>query len=233
MSVTNWYKVIPKEYKQAQVKYDSYDKVQIELPMRMLLVGASGSGKTTTAVDMIKNINAWPKIYLFAKNTNQPLYNWLRDVCEITSRKIGTEVLYASEDTDEIPSIEEIEGDEPSLYIFDDLICESKKVLKRIENLYVQGRNKQVSCMFLTQSYFATNKMIRQNSDYIVVKKINSTLDLKRMMKEYQLDDFKPERLIRFHDLIVKQGTENFLLVDLQTSNATLRYRFNYGNDKL
>ncbi len=104
----NYYQLIPSKFKSStkNVSYPNYNKIKIDLPMRMLIIGTSGSGKSNALIDMIMNINAWPKIYLFAKNLKQPLYDWLIAMCDAASEKIGEQILFVSENTDEIPIIE-------------------------------------------------------------------------------------------------------------------------------
>ncbi len=114
------------------------------------------------------------------------------------------------------------------MYIFDDLICESKAVLRRIGNLYVQGRNKQVSLIFLSQSYFDIDKLIRKNANYIIIKKVLSTNDFGRMMREYGLKDIDEQELISIYKQIISQGMQNWLMLDLQTSDTDYKYRFNF-----
>src|SRR6185312_5116722 len=45
-SVKNFYESLPKEYKEESEPYDTQDQIKIALPFRLLIVGASGSGKT-------------------------------------------------------------------------------------------------------------------------------------------------------------------------------------------
>ena len=227
MSVHNWYSLIPKKYLDKDPVYPGFKKVRIKTPFRMILVGASGSGKTNTLVDLIVATDgAFEEIHLFAKNTDQPIYRWLRDTLKDTD--------LITHEIDEIPAIDEIPL-KPALYIFDDLICEGKEVFRRISDLYVQGRHKKVSCMFLTQKFFGgvKTKIIRENTNYIVLKKIPSIKDLECLVSEYSLGEYSSEQLSQLHAAIVSKGFENFLLLDLETNDPKLRYRFNFGVEPL
>ena len=46
-------------------------------PFRMLIIGPSGSGKTNTLLHLINNLHSIDKIYLYAKDTNEPKYEYL------------------------------------------------------------------------------------------------------------------------------------------------------------
>ena len=46
-------------------------------PVRMLIIGPSGSGKTNTLLHLINNLHLIDKIYLYAKDINEPKYEYL------------------------------------------------------------------------------------------------------------------------------------------------------------
>ena len=46
-------------------------------PFRMLIIGPSGSGKTNTLLHLINNLHPIDKIYLYAKDINEPKYKYL------------------------------------------------------------------------------------------------------------------------------------------------------------
>jgi hypothetical protein len=87
-----------------------------------------------------------------------------------------------------------------------------------------------VTSLFLSQSYFQTPKLIRTSCDYIIIKKVNSVMDLNRMMNEYQLGEISPEQLIKFYVDIRKKGNvDSFLLIDLNSNDPNMKYRHNFG----
>ena len=47
------------------------------LPFRMLIIGLSGSGKTSTLLHLINNFHPIDKIYLYAKDTDEKKYPYL------------------------------------------------------------------------------------------------------------------------------------------------------------
>ena len=46
-------------------------------PHRILIIGGSGSGKTNALLNLIKEQDGIDKIYLYAKNLNEPKYEFL------------------------------------------------------------------------------------------------------------------------------------------------------------
>ena len=49
----------------------------IDWPFRMLIIGASGSGKTNTLLHLIDKFNPIDKIYLYSKDTDEEKYQYL------------------------------------------------------------------------------------------------------------------------------------------------------------
>ena len=48
-------------------------------PYRILIIGGSGSGKTSALLSLINNQSDIDKIYLYAKNSYEPKYQYLFD----------------------------------------------------------------------------------------------------------------------------------------------------------
>ena len=51
-------------------------------PYRILIIGGSGSGKTSTLLNLIKKQNDIDKIYLYAKDLSEPKYEFSIKKCE-------------------------------------------------------------------------------------------------------------------------------------------------------
>jgi hypothetical protein len=95
MSVVNLYKSMPNAKRQS---YKMQKTLNIELPFRAIIIGKSGSMKTNLLFNIVSQINAWNKIYIFAKNLQQPLYETLIPKIE----KLGGEVIASSDLADTI-----------------------------------------------------------------------------------------------------------------------------------
>ena len=52
------------------------------LPIQNLIIGGSGSGKTNTLLNLIKEQDDIDKIYLYAKDLSEPKYEFLIKKCE-------------------------------------------------------------------------------------------------------------------------------------------------------
>ena len=51
-------------------------------PYRILIIGGSGSGKTNTLLNLINEQNDIDKVYLYARDLNEPKYKILIKKCE-------------------------------------------------------------------------------------------------------------------------------------------------------
>jgi len=143
------------------------------------------------------------------------------------AKKIGEQVLFASESLEDMPQLDQIDPSHNNFFIWDDMLLEKSQ--KTIEELYIRGRQLNCSLCYISQSYFSCSKLIRKQCDYIFIKKINTQNDLKRIISEYNLNDVTPQQLVEFYKQIVAKGMENFLLIDLKTDDPKLKFRMNFG----
>jgi len=213
-SVPNIYKSIPKKFIK---KYHNphYDDHKLNHPFRMVIVGASGAGKTQLVVHILSKMrNTFANVNIYTKNKDEPIYQWLEE-------KIPSG-LTIKEGLDELPTLQKnkdniVKGfekaDEQSLVIFDDLCLERDQ--SKIEQMFIRGRKIAggISIMYLTQSYFKVPKTIRINCTYIILKKLSSTRDLNLILSDYNLGVSK-ETLLEIYKYCTRVK-EDFLLLDL------------------
>lgn len=213
-SVPNIYKHIPKKYIK---KYHNphYDDHKLNHPFRMVIVGASGAGKTQLVVHILSKMRStFSNVYIYTKNKDESIYQWLEE-------KIPSG-LTIKEGLDEVPNLSKdkngvVKGfekaDEQSLVIFDDLVLERDQ--SKIEQMFIRGRKIAggISIMYLTQSYFKVPKTIRINCTYIILKKLASTRDLNLILSDYNLGVSK-ETMLEIYKYCTRIK-EEFLLLDL------------------
>lgn len=219
--VPNFYTILDKKYLNPVETYENYDKVHINLPFRMLIIGSAGSFKTNTLLYLISSINAFNKIYIFAKELDQPLYRYLIDRLTQAEKDNGEKIVFASSDLKELP--EEFDKNNTNLCIFDDMVNADKKTYAKIADVFCKGRHQNASVIFISQSYFAIPKIIRQNVSYIILKKIESTRDLKMILKEHTLST-SLDKMMKMYKY-ASNGTDFFML-DL--NDEKMKYRKNF-----
>ena len=162
-------------------------------PFRMLIIGPSGSNKTSTLVHLINDLHPIDKIYLYAKDLQEPKYEYLitkREQAAIKNLNDPHAFIEYSDDMNDV--LDDINnynknGDKKVLIVFDDMIAdiEYNKNFKRIiKELFYRARKINVSIVFITQSYFRALKNARLNSTHYIIMRINNKKELKRIAEE-------------------------------------------------
>jgi DNA helicase HerA-like ATPase len=209
--------------------YPNEDKLNIKLPFRMLVQGPSGSGKTNALLNLIKHVGIFDKIILLAKHLDEPLYKHLIDTYAKIEKKLKVQMMLAISTAKDMPEVEDCNEKENTLLIVDDMICEDKKELAKIGKFWTQARKKGVSMVFISQSYYAVPKIIRQNTQHILIKKIDTPKDLRAILAESSLGIDQNE-LLRLYQHALSQGDPHtaFFMIDTATPKKSLRFRANF-----
>ena len=124
---------------------------------RMLICGNSGGGKTNLLYHMlIETLLYYDKIYLYAKNLEQEKYQTLmKEMNEASNEEAGYDVMKVSNDAI-IPINHLNYEDNKKLIIFDDYVCEKNQ--RQIVDYFIQGRHKNCSVIYLSQSFYKTQE---------------------------------------------------------------------------
>jgi hypothetical protein len=211
-----------KEVKKYCVKADNpnYDLHHFETPFRSLVVAPSGSGKSNFITNLIslfcKGKGTFDSIFIFCKSRDEPLYQFLSD------KSKG--LIEVHEDLLKLPALNELNPSQQTLLIFDDFITDIKK-FPIISEYFIRGRKRGCSLMFLSQSYYNTPKIIRQNINYCVILKLGGTRDVNSILRECSIGITK-EQLLSMYKEATKQKFDVFI-INLEKSGNE-RYRHNF-----
>ena len=148
----------------------------------MLICGNSGCGKTNLLYHILtKPLLYYDEIYLYARNLHQDKYQKLiRKMAELSS-KTGYEILHVS--NDEIIPVTELEyEDNQKLVIFDDYVCDKNQT--KLIDYFMQGRHKNCSVIYLSQSFFKTPLEIRKGCTHYCLYEPLSTGDATRISSD-------------------------------------------------
>ena len=102
-------------------------------PFRMLIIGPSGSGKINTLLHLIDKFHPIDKIYLYAKDTDEPKYQYLINKREQAGIKNlndpHTYMEYSNDMNDALENINNYNKnrDKKVLIIFDDMIVDNMR----------------------------------------------------------------------------------------------------------
>ena len=170
-------------------------------PYRTLIIGGSGSGKTTTLLNLINEQNDIDKIYLYAKDLSEPKYENLikkRKDAGIKHLNDPNAFIEGSNTIDDV--YENIDEYNPSkkrkvLIVFDTMIADimaNHKFQAITKKLFIRCRKLNISIVFITQFYFPVPKYVRLNSTHYLIMKINNQKELKNIAINHSADiDYK------------------------------------------
>ena len=171
-------------------------------PYRILVIGGSGSGKTSVLLSLIKHQRPdIDKIYLYLKDPLESKYQLFINGRE----KVGTENLKISkiliDHSRKIDDVyENLENYNPAkkrrvLIVLDDMIADmesNKRFGPIVTELFLRCRKVNISLVFISQSYFKVRKTIRLNATHYFIMKIPNKRELQQIASEYSSDiDFK------------------------------------------
>ena len=180
---------------------------------RMLICGPSGCGKTNTLMHMLYKLLFYDKIYLYAKNLEQPKYRELLEEFAPISDEVGYDVIEDS--NDEIIPLEGLDDDNQKIVIFDDFVCEKNQ--KPLVDYFIGGRHKNCSVIYLSQSYYLTPKDIRLNCSHFCIFDSPSSNETARMCKEVNVPKGK----------FLKATAEPYSFAYIDKINKAMRKNFN------
>ena len=212
--IINYGAALPKAYKKKS--FGVNEKLNIQKLFRMIILAPSFGGKTNLVFHIIKESpNIYSHLHIIARNPDQELYDYIKEKLE------GFVSFHDPENPPSVDSIKKMDG--LQLVIIDDY--SSDKLLQKnlFSHYFIRGRHKLLSTIFLCHSYFALDKMIRLNAEYIAILKANSKRDLKMVLKDFNIPNVDESMMFRAYNEITKKKGQA-LLVD--SVNGLLRENF-------
>ena len=161
---------------------------------RMLICGNSGSGKTNLLLHMLLSLLHYDKIFLYAKNLDQEKYQILIDEMNKISKVLDFDVLTII--NDKIIPINNLDyEDNQKIIIFDDYVCEKNQ--REIVDYFIQGRHKNCSVIYLSQSFYKTPRDIRLNCSHYCIYEFPSSRERNMISSELGVDKEKFKKATR------------------------------------
>ena len=141
-------------------------------PYRILIIGGSGSGKTSVLLNLIEKQPDIDKIYLYAKGPYEAKYQYLIDKTEDVGinhfKDLKAFREYSNDMNNVYKNINYYNPDKENkiFIVFDDMIADmiQNKKLNSITTEFIRGRKLNISLVFTTQSYFKVPKDVRLNT---------------------------------------------------------------------
>lgn len=196
-------------------------------PMRGIICGASGSGKSNVLLDFLnKTMGTWNSIKIFTQDKKEPLYEYLLSKIEAPTLEIfeGIDAFNNYDIKEELKHGQHI-------IIFDDFVIESEKKQQKISELFIRGRKMSdngISMLYLSQNYYGIPGTIRKQATHLILKKVSGKRDIGSILKDSSLDA-SSEQLHNMYNYCVKSADDitNFMLID-KSAPEDMRFRKNY-----
>jgi len=216
--IKNFYNIMDKHYLNSPSN-PNFKVHGIKIPSRIVVNGPSGSGKSQFVINLLdkfcKGKGTFHNIWLITKNADEPLYNYLRDVSK------GAVII--KEGIENLPPLDKMDKQVNNLVIIDDLVLEKNQ--QSIVDYYIRARKLSTTIAYLSQSYYAIPKIIRQNCNYFIILKMSNVRNVNLILSEFNLGINKQE-LLNIYKYCTKDKF-NFLLIDVDAPEEQ-RFRHNF-----
>ena len=166
-------------------------------PYKILITGGSGSGKTNLLLNLIENQPGIDKIYLYAKDPYEAKYQHLINkrgrvrIDHFSDPKAFIE--YSNDMHDVYKNIDDYNPDKGNkiLIVFDNMITDiinNKKLNSIVTELFIRGRNLNISLVFIAESYFKVPKDVRLNTNHFFIAKTTNKRQLQQIAINHSSD---------------------------------------------
>ena len=179
---------------------------------------------------LFKETNIIDKVYLYAKDLEEPKYKLLIDKREKAGINFNNDpnafIEYSNSMDDILSDIEDYNKKRKRkiLIIFDDMISHvmsDKKAQQILKDLFIRCRKLNISLFFLTQSYFLVPKDVRLNCTHYILFKLINRRELQNIAINHSAD-FDYEDFIKIYRVCTKEPF-NFLTIDTTKDNKFIK----------
>ena len=173
----------------------NYEQHQLKIPFRISVVASSGSGKTQFLLNLVSRCtDTFAHIYVCYR-TAEPLYQFLE-------KSIGADKITFFTSLSKFIQPNDIPKTGQMLLVFDDVVNYSEKEQNIIAEYFIRGRKigKGISMCYLSQSFFRIPKIIRLQTNYLILLKLGSKRDLSLILADFGLGIDKKELMDIYKD---------------------------------
>jgi hypothetical protein len=197
-------------------------------PMRMMVAGRSGAGKTTAFIKCVLDDPRCPqRVIIWVSNAwsaQQPSVSEARERFNERAAQAGRDYGWVDIpaegkdiDVEKITAVIEacFELDLPNLVVFDDLVMASKKTRQFIQELFVNGRHKGASVAELRQQIFGGEvRMIRLNCTHLLLCDFGQMDEVANLLRQVSSDKEEAQKVLAlYRNAIGDHGGHGFLLI--------------------
>ena len=203
-------------------------------PARILLTGPSGCGKSNLLLNFLfgdsdGNKLNYSRVYYYAKDLSEDMAEFAIRTLKTFERDIGEEsgvtanIVQYGNNIEDIPKTNDFDPSVQNLLIIDDMVSEKPSAQRCIEDLFIRGRKRNLTIIYLTQAYAQTPPVIRKNTEYFYTFRFTGANEIDNFAKTHAAGIDPVEFKRKYTEKTdIPYG---FMLVDKKTTDITKRYR--------
>lgn len=207
-------------------------------PFRMLICGASGTGKSNLALQILyKPLVVYDRLYVFSSMIDQPKYKFLKRHLDLLDEMVAKEcdikqktIMTWETELEKIENLMDVlDTDFKNLVVIDDYACQpDKKVQKIIDNLFTRIRHKNTSIMMLSQLMYRDpcSRAVRNNLSHVILYNNYNATEVQLLSREYG-SDLPRMQFKKLYNYILSEKYA-FMLIDNTATDRRMRYRRNF-----
>lgn len=227
----NWDNVINGEkriVKNGSLFYHSF-------PSRCLIIGPSSSGKTNDLLTIIHN-SVFHKLYIYSKTLDEDKYEYLINMQKAKEKMlselgVNESLVHYSTDIKDVMPLEKLDKNFQHAYIFDDICMEEKKQQEKyVGSMWIRCRKYNASVFYLSQSYFKIPKTIRDNANFVVLKRLTDNRELNIIHSIYCPEVAKSEFIKKYSEAVSTYNNHGSFVIDTNFKHINLKLRANYSS---
>jgi hypothetical protein len=225
-TIINFYEIpeVKKFDKNKQFVNKYFKNTNINLPARIGLIGATGSGKSNILINFLtRTPDTFTKIIIVHK-LDEKLYDFLKE-------QLADQITFYK-GLNELPRFKDLElnNKDRLLMIFDDVVNDSKKIQEDIIlEYFLLGRKVQsgITMFYLSQSYYKIPKSIREQFSYVLIVKLKQKRDITTIVGDNTLGVNDNETISYLYNEATKNKCD-FLKIDLYNSDINKVFSRNW-----
>ena len=231
-------KISPIQLKEYNCKQSKYSDVAPKLPMRSMLVGPSGGGKTVLLTNMILDIyrDCFSRVYVWSPSINvdstwKPVKDYIRDHIKPNDREKCYFDSYEPSELEQVIKTQQKvidyqkEQKHKDLYqiliVIDDFADDTNFTRKStlLHQLYIRGRHYMISTITSTQVYKQISPIVRKNMTHLFIYRLRNYGDLEAIIEEMSAIYDKKTLLQMYHEAISEPYS--FLYINLMQKDKS------------